>query len=220
MLKRLVVTLAIPVFLLTAIFIPVYAQSNQGRIEGHITNLTTGGPPTEPLPSVEVLVNGWMVLRSGRDGEWNVTGLKPGEYTIQLNLPPGYSPAQEVLTASLWGDTTEIVDLAYYEGEAPVTNTLAALPTPVSTVPVTTAERVAVLGATATPTTSPPVISPTETTVISPALASAAALTTTTLPGRAGGGMASPRLFWFIWIGTGVMIIAAVAWLLRKGKAL
>ena len=157
----------------------VYAQNNQGRIEGHVTNLTTGGPPAEPLPSVTVLVNEWMVLHSGREGEWNVTGLPPGVYTVRLDLPPGYSPAQEVLTATIWGDNTEVVDLAYYEGNVP-------LPTsgPDVTPAVTDVEnRVQPLGSSATPEPTATIGATATTTATA---FSNVEVTTTVQPGRAG----------------------------------
>ena len=144
--KRMLVTIGLALLLLAGavISLPAHAQNNQGRIEGTVTNLTLGGPPAEPLPSVEILVNEWMVIRSGRDGEWNITGLAPGEYSIRLNLPTGYSPAQDVVTATIWGDVTETLDLAYYEGGVPLP-VAPATPDPAN-------DRVKGLGVTATPT--------------------------------------------------------------------
>jgi hypothetical protein len=185
------------------VILPVYAQA-LGRIEGHVTNLTTGGPPAEPLPSVEILVNEWMVLRSGRDGEWNITGLKPGVYAVRLNLPPGYSSAQEVITATIWGENIETVDLSFYEGEAPLSTVVTA-----ST--VLTNDRVTVLGqpGTATPTAV--------STAVSTTITSTEAVT---LPGRAGQARpVSTTLLWLVWGGAGVMITGLTTWrrLLKTG---
>lgn len=163
-----------------AVAFPVYAQNNQGRIEGHITNLTSGGPPAEPLPSVEILVNDWMALRSGREGEWNVTGLPPGVYRVRLNLPPGYSPAQEVITATIWGDNTEIVDLAFYEGNVP-------LPTPLPDAAPTTAasnDRVQSLGG--APTATPVITYEVTASTAFSNITTSTTVITAALPGQAG----------------------------------
>lgn len=206
--KRTLLTIGLAA-LLTGLVIafPVYAQNNKGRIEGRITNLTTGGPPAEPLPSVEVLVNEWMALRSGREGEWNVTGLPPGVYSVRLNLPPGYSPAQAVITATIWGDNTEVVNLAYYEGSVP-------LPTPAPEIVPTTAvdERVQPLGAAPAATTA---VTP---TIDAPAVFADIVTPTTgitaaaALPGQAGvrSGSWSPAVLALV-AGLGLVIAAAGA---------
>ena len=178
--KRMLVTIGLALLLLVGavISLPAHAQNNQGRIEGHVTNLTTGGPPAEPLPSVEILVNEWMVIRSGRDGEWNITGLAPGEYSIRLNLPTGYSPAQDVLTATIWGDVTETLDLAYYEGVVPLP-IATATPDPAN-------DRVKVLGATATPTVVEGTGLATETLPAFSNIATVTVVSATVYPGQAG----------------------------------
>lgn len=205
----------------------VDAEGPQGRIEGIITNLTTGGPPQEPLPSVEIVVNGWMVLRSGRDGEWNVTGLKPGEYTVELRLPPDYSPAQEVLTTTIWGDNTEIVNLVFYEGQTQPAGVTAAMTvsstaaagrveslgvTPTPTPPF--ADRVQALSAAATPV-PPPAVTPTA------VMTDGAAITTSmVLPGQ--GGFDPPGYDWRLsfWLGVGIAVSIwfGVGWK-KKGSA-
>lgn len=181
---------------LAILTLPVRAQGGGGRIEGHVTNLTTGNPPSEPLPSVEVLVNDWMVLRSGAEGEWNVTGLPPGQYEVRLNLPSGYSPAQEVITASIWGDNTEVVDLGYYEGEtAPPSTpaageemgdrvqTLGATPTPAAVAVVAAMTETAAMSATAVTTGAAVVALPAQAGVTGPPVVVAAILTeTATMP--------------------------------------
>jgi hypothetical protein len=117
--------LSLVFIILTVLFFafPTALQAeDQGsvRIEGVVRDLTSG-TPVAPIGSVDIIINGWMVVHSGRDGEWNITGLKPGEYTVELGLPlDSYTPAQDVITVGLWtaGDI-ERLDLEFYQGAAP-----------------------------------------------------------------------------------------------------
>jgi hypothetical protein len=117
--------LSLVFIILTVLFFafPTALQAeDQGsvRIEGVVRDLTSG-TPVAPIGSVDIIINGWMVVHSGRDGEWNITGLKPGEYTVELGLPlDSYTPAQDVITVGLWtaGDM-ERLDLEFYQGAAP-----------------------------------------------------------------------------------------------------
>jgi hypothetical protein len=117
---------------------PVGMQADESgtvRIEGVVRDLTSG-TPMAPVGSVDVIVNGWMIVHSGRDGEWNITGLKPGQYTVELGLPlDHYTLAQQRITVDLWNPgTTERVDLSYYQGAAPA-DTAAGAPAVVPPMP-------------------------------------------------------------------------------------
>lgn len=186
--RYLIATLSILTLLWLGVPALVAAAGPEGRIEGKVTNLTTNTPPREPLPSVEIVVNGWMVLRSGSGGEWNITGLKPGEYSVELRLPPGYSPAQGVITATVWGNETRVVDLGFYEGAAP--------PMAASITATVSSDRVAPLGATPAPLPDQAAATPAAERVGAfPVATPAAAI----LPGQGGAVMGrSWSVFWLV----------------------
>ncbi|HMA62756.1 MAG TPA: carboxypeptidase-like regulatory domain-containing protein, partial [bacterium] len=77
----------ISIFLLLILFIPLKAQT--GRIRGRVMDKNK----YEPLPFVNVVVQGTNTgAATDMDGEFLITGLEPGIYTLKATFI-GYKPA-------------------------------------------------------------------------------------------------------------------------------
>jgi len=82
------------------------------------------GQPGAGLP---VSINGAIVTTDG-DGRYSITGLLAGEYSVVLQLPGEWWPAQDPISVHLDGQNSVTVDLAYYSQSPPT-----ATPLPPST---------------------------------------------------------------------------------------
>lgn len=84
-------------------------EGPESAIIGTVTDLSTG----QPGRGIDVLINGATVTTDS-EGHYSITGLGAGDYTVSLVLPGEWIPAQDPVTVHLDGQTTVVVDLAYY----------------------------------------------------------------------------------------------------------
>jgi hypothetical protein len=105
----------------------------RSAIFGTVTDLSNGRPGA----GLPVSVNGAIVITDGA-GRYSITGLAAGEYTVAVQLPGEWWPAQGPISVHLDGQNSVTVDLAYYSQSPPTATPLpTATPAPPTTLPVT-----------------------------------------------------------------------------------
>jgi hypothetical protein len=88
-----------------------------------VVDLCTG----QPGAGIQILINGEIITTDGR-GHYSITGRRPGQYDIALQLPGELRPAEISTSTSLGCQEQVSVDLNYYS--------CPLVPTPVPTPPL------------------------------------------------------------------------------------
>ena len=101
-------------------------SQNTSHILGKVTDLSTGQPGRD----VTVQLND-VTVKTDSFGNYSLSGLSAGQFTVVLLLEGDATPAQELITVAVDGTTDVRVDLAYYsippQAEpltAPITNSV------------------------------------------------------------------------------------------------
>jgi TonB-linked SusC/RagA family outer membrane protein len=98
--KRLIPSIVFGVALL---LLPGLAWAQQGTISGTVTDAQTGNP----LPGVNVVIaETQQGSASGPEGEFRITGVSPGEYTLRASFV-GYQRLERIIQVSA-GSTTQV----------------------------------------------------------------------------------------------------------------
>jgi hypothetical protein len=89
-------------------------DSPRAAIYGQVTDLSTG----QPGQGLEVEING-IIVNTDSDGQFSLTGLDAGTYTVVLRLPDQATATQSSTEVYLAEQQTVTLDLSYYSQPSP-----------------------------------------------------------------------------------------------------